>query len=112
MTIPTVLPTRPEFRSQTRLSNSLDLRQRKSVSIKFKSNPKTLYEPYPVPAVPVPCVLNTKSKEQNMKNIVALAVVAAGLALTGCHTVNGVGKDVKSAGTAVSDASGESGKKK
>lgn len=47
-----------------------------------------------------------------MKNIVALAVVATDLALTGCHTVNGVGKDVKSAGTAVSDASGESGKKK
>ena len=47
-----------------------------------------------------------------MKNVFALALLAAGLALTGCHTVNGVGKDVKSAGTAVSNASGESGKKR
>jgi predicted small secreted protein len=47
-----------------------------------------------------------------MKNVFALTLLAAGLALTGCHTVNGVGKDVKSAGTAVSNASGESGKKK
>lgn len=47
-----------------------------------------------------------------MKYVFVLAIATAGLALTGCHTVNGVGKDVKSAGTAVSDASGESGKKK
>lgn len=47
-----------------------------------------------------------------MKQVFILTIFAAGLALTGCHTVNGVGKDVKSAGTAVSKASGESGKKK
>ncbi|MEG3162511.1 entericidin A/B family lipoprotein [Sphingomonas sp. LB2R24] len=47
-----------------------------------------------------------------MKQAFTLTVLAAGLFLTGCHTVNGVGKDVKSAGTAVSNASGESGKKK
>ena len=47
-----------------------------------------------------------------MKHAISLAVVAAGLTLAGCHTVNGVGKDVKSAGTAVSNASGEGGKKK
>ena len=47
-----------------------------------------------------------------MKHAVTYALVAAGLALAGCHTVNGVGKDVKSAGTAVSAASGEGGKKK
>ncbi|MEG8041980.1 MULTISPECIES: entericidin A/B family lipoprotein [Sphingomonas] len=47
-----------------------------------------------------------------MKQAFTLIVLAAGLSLTGCHTVNGVGKDVKSAGTAVSNASGESGKKK
>lgn len=47
-----------------------------------------------------------------MKQVLTLAVVATGLILTGCHTVNGVGKDVKSAGTAVSSASGENGKKK
>lgn len=47
-----------------------------------------------------------------MKNALVLSVLAAGLALTGCHTVNGVGKDVKSAGTSLSKASGEDGKKK
>lgn len=47
-----------------------------------------------------------------MKHAAMLALVATGLALAGCHTVNGVGKDVKSAGTAVSQASGENGKKK
>lgn len=47
-----------------------------------------------------------------MKYAFSVAIIAAGLALTGCHTVNGVGKDVKSAGTAVSDASGENSKKK
>ncbi|MBW6525770.1 entericidin A/B family lipoprotein [Sphingomonas sp. RHCKR7] len=33
------------------------------------------------------------------------------LALTACNTVNGAGKDLKSAGTAVSDASGTDKKK-
>ncbi len=43
-----------------------------------------------------------------MKPAISLALIAAaGLALTGCHTVNGVGKDVTSAGTAVSGASGK-----
>ncbi|MES2339998.1 MAG: entericidin A/B family lipoprotein [Pseudomonadota bacterium] len=39
-----------------------------------------------------------------------LAMTAA-IALAGCNTVNGAGKDMKSAGTAVSGASGKSGKK-
>jgi predicted small secreted protein len=39
-----------------------------------------------------------------------VAILAVGALLTGCHTVNGVGKDVKSAGTAVSKASGENKK--
>lgn len=42
-----------------------------------------------------------------MKHSTVLALLATGLVLTGCHTVNGVGKDVKSAGTAVSKASGQ-----
>ncbi len=46
-----------------------------------------------------------------MKPVMIVAILATGLALAGCHTVNGVGKDVKSAGTAVSSASGENGKK-
>ncbi|WP_294250410.1 entericidin A/B family lipoprotein [uncultured Sphingomonas sp.] len=33
------------------------------------------------------------------------------LTLGACNTVNGVGKDVRSAGTAVSDASGQNHKK-
>jgi predicted small secreted protein len=40
---------------------------------------------------------------------IALAL-AATVTLTACNTVNGAGKDMKSAGTAVSDASGK-GKK-
>lgn len=39
----------------------------------------------------------------------ALAILA--LAASACHTVNGAGKDLKSAGSAVSDASGENKKK-
>lgn len=37
----------------------------------------------------------------------ALAILVA---LAACNTVNGAGKDLKSAGTAVSDASGQNGK--
>ncbi len=40
-----------------------------------------------------------------------LAMTAA-IALAGCNTVNGAGKDMKSAGTAVSEASGTDAKKK
>lgn len=46
-------------------------------------------------------------KGKTMKHVTVLALLATGLGLTGCHTVNGVGKDVKSAGTAVSKASGQ-----
>lgn len=47
-----------------------------------------------------------------MKTIALSSLLGAGLLLSGCHTVNGVGKDVKSAGTTLSKASGEDGKKK
>ncbi len=33
------------------------------------------------------------------------------MALAACNTVNGAGRDLKSAGAAVSDASGQNGKK-
>lgn len=36
-----------------------------------------------------------------MRKIIILASVAAGLVLAGCNTVEGAGKDVKSAGKAV-----------
>jgi entericidin B len=39
-----------------------------------------------------------------MRKIFVLAAIAASLAITGCNTVKGAGKDVSSAGTAVSDA--------
>ncbi len=45
-----------------------------------------------------------------MKNAVPFAALALGLALAGCNTVNGAGKDVKSAGTTLSGVSGKSGK--
>lgn len=36
-----------------------------------------------------------------MRTVILLALVAASLAATGCNTVSGAGKDVKSAGEAV-----------
>lgn len=36
-----------------------------------------------------------------MRNVVLLAVLAASLATTACNTVSGAGKDVQSAGAAV-----------
>ncbi len=47
-----------------------------------------------------------------MTRTITLALAVASVAsLTACHTVNGAGKDLKSAGSAVSDASGENKKK-
>ncbi|WP_082474777.1 entericidin A/B family lipoprotein [Sphingomonas sp. Leaf343] len=46
-----------------------------------------------------------------MKKTIVFAAVLMGMAsLAACNTVNGAGKDLKSAGSAVSDASGESKK--
>lgn len=36
-----------------------------------------------------------------VRKIVTLALITSGLALSGCNTVRGVGKDVKSAGETV-----------
>lgn len=45
------------------------------------------------------------------KNTIGLALtLTAMLALGACHTVNGAGKDMRSAGKAVSEASGETKK--
>ena len=41
------------------------------------------------------------------KTIGAALALTTVLSLTACNTVNGAGKDLKSAGTAISDASGE-----
>jgi predicted small secreted protein len=38
-----------------------------------------------------------------MRTLVLMAVLAASLAVTACNTVSGAGKDVKSAGTAVTN---------
>jgi entericidin B len=38
-----------------------------------------------------------------MRKLVILAVLAASLSVTACNTVSGAGKDVKSAGEAVTD---------
>jgi predicted small secreted protein len=38
-----------------------------------------------------------------LKKIVTLALVASGLTLAACNTVEGAGKDVESVGEAVSD---------
>ncbi|MET3825771.1 MULTISPECIES: entericidin A/B family lipoprotein [Sphingomonas] len=43
------------------------------------------------------------------KMLFTLAAVAA-VSLSACNTVNGAGKDIKSAGSAVSDVSGENKK--
>ncbi len=42
--------------------------------------------------------------EKNMRKILSLAVVAGALAISACNTVEGVGKDVSSAGSAVAGA--------
>ena len=54
----------------------------------------------------------TLDKELIMKtkSLFVLAAVAA-VSLSACNTVNGAGKDLKSAGGAVSGASGQDGKK-
>ena len=39
-----------------------------------------------------------------VRKIVTLALIASGLFVAACNTVEGAGKDVKSAGEAVSDA--------
>lgn len=44
------------------------------------------------------------------KIVLAIALTTL-MGLAACNTVNGAGKDVKSAGTAISDASGQSKKK-
>lgn len=45
------------------------------------------------------------------KTIALGATLGAILLLSACNTVNGAGKDLRSAGSAVSDVSGEKGKK-
>ncbi|WP_082472519.1 entericidin A/B family lipoprotein [Sphingomonas sp. Leaf357] len=42
---------------------------------------------------------------------IALVSALAALSLSACNTVNGAGKDMKSAGSAVSKSSGKDGKK-
>lgn len=46
------------------------------------------------------------------KMLVLTLVGGAAMALSACNTVNGAGKDIKSAGTAVSDVSGQNAKKR
>lgn len=46
-----------------------------------------------------------------MKTFVLATSITALMALAACNTVDGAGKDLKSAGGAVSDASGKNGKK-
>jgi len=49
-------------------------------------------------------------KEIVMKKIALSAALTTVLALAACNTVDGAGKDMKSAGSAVSDASGQNKK--
>ena len=42
-----------------------------------------------------------------MRKLILLAVLAAGLATTACNTVAGAGKDVSSAGHAVTDTAND-----
>lgn len=45
-----------------------------------------------------------------MKTIRTITLAALTLTVAACNTVNGAGKDLRSAGSAVSDASGQKGK--
>ncbi|MEC3909690.1 entericidin A/B family lipoprotein [Sphingobium sp. CR2-8] len=47
-----------------------------------------------------------------MTKIAFAVTTLAALGLTACNTVEGAGKDLRSAGSAVSQASGQSGKSK
>lgn len=109
--MPRNLPAWPEFRSQELCQSSLPFRHRGPMPIRSRSRQKNLHQRNFVRAVLAPFTSNIKLGK-DMKQAFTVFVIAGGLVLTGCHTVNGVGKDVKSAGTAVSNASGESGKKK
>jgi len=42
-----------------------------------------------------------------MRKLIIIAVIAAGLATSACHTVAGVGRDVQSAGNAVTDTAND-----
>ncbi len=42
-----------------------------------------------------------------MRKILTIAMIASGLMAAACNTVEGAGKDVKSAGTAVSNAAND-----
>ncbi len=47
-----------------------------------------------------------------MKTMLTLAILGSTLALAGCNTVNGAGKDVKSAGSTLEKVSGQDDKSK
>jgi len=49
-------------------------------------------------------------KDKTMKKITLAMAALAALGLTACNTVEGAGKDLQSAGSAVTQASGQSGK--
>ena len=46
-------------------------------------------------------------KEFPVKKIIALTLVAAALAVSGCNTISGVGRDVSAAGSAVTTGAEE-----
>jgi entericidin B len=48
-----------------------------------------------------------KEKEMKRKIVVAVVLLICMWTLSGCHTVKGVGQDVKSAGDAIEDSSGK-----
>jgi len=47
-------------------------------------------------------------KDNMMRKIFAVAMIASGLLVSACNTVEGAGKDVSSAGNAVADAAKDS----
>ena len=42
-----------------------------------------------------------------MRKLILLAIIAAGLATSACHTIAGAGQDVQAAGNAVSDTAND-----
>lgn len=48
------------------------------------------------------CTVHNREWRKTMrKKLVTMALLASGLALAGCNTIEGIGKDVKSAGDTV-----------
>ncbi len=50
---------------------------------------------------------NERNVKQGLRHLIAAGVLAAGLGLAGCNTVEGAGEDIEDAGDAIDDAAND-----